>query len=261
MHCLNLLCSSVLLSALPFLIRPPSPALAGFLLNNWVELRGDVFKLCEECQRPPPIRSDSIGHSVAVLEFLTWLGSLSTAALVHLYRGPEPVSHVRLSRLLLSVFIAQQVYLAFQVTVRYIFAEIGSQSVRDAEAKRFVMRKTYLETFSEEKAGTSRRERARTYAGTRPQIQVTPPSTDSVTRIGQNEQDERDSDASGMSDSQREMQIEGEYRSELEERFWSEKESQEDTTEAGKKLIVALKDLHEHVTAATDPELDKSKRP
>jgi len=49
---------------------------------NWVELRGDFFKISSENQRSPPVRADSIGHSVAVLEFLTRLGTLSTAALV-----------------------------------------------------------------------------------------------------------------------------------------------------------------------------------
>ncbi|KAJ0295230.1 hypothetical protein COL922a_014118, partial [Colletotrichum nupharicola] len=43
----------------------------GFLVNNWLELRGDFFKLSLECQRPPPIRADSIGPSLQGLEVLS----------------------------------------------------------------------------------------------------------------------------------------------------------------------------------------------
>lgn len=117
----------------------------GFLLNNWLELRGDFFKLTLECQRPPPIRADSIGPSLLGLEFLTWLGTLSTAAIVHLYRGP--VSEVKLSSLLLTVFIAEQAYLAIRFTAATALQKIFSDTFRREDARRYAVRKGFLEAI------------------------------------------------------------------------------------------------------------------
>ncbi|CEJ61557.1 hypothetical protein PMG11_10088 [Penicillium brasilianum] len=115
----------------------------GFLLNNWLEVRGDFFKLTLECQRPPPIRADSIGPSLLGLDFLAWLGTLSTAAIVHLYRGS--MSEVRLSRLLLTVFIAEQVYLGIRFTASTALQKIFNDTVRREEASRYAVRKKFLE--------------------------------------------------------------------------------------------------------------------
>jgi anoctamin-10 len=57
----------------------------GFFINNWIELRSDFLKICVDHQRPAPIRSDGTGPWVASLESLTWLGSISSAAIVHLF--------------------------------------------------------------------------------------------------------------------------------------------------------------------------------
>ena len=217
----------------------------GFLLNNWVELRGDFFKLSNESQRPPPIRADSIGHSVAALEFLTWLGTLSTAALVHIYRGTTPVMDVRLSRLLLTIFIAEQLYLGVRIGIGYAFSNFGSAAVRDIEAKRFMMRKTYLETFSEEKAGTSRRVRSRTYARDRRPSNLPTPGesgTDSPSG-GQTPLEENAPSIAVNGEQVSELQhFEQEYASEAAERFWTELSGDgRSTADIGVKLIAALK--------------------
>ena len=115
----------------------------GFLLNNWLELRGDFFKLTLECQRPPPVRADSIGPSLLGLDLLAWLGTLSTAAIVHLYRGP--MSDVRLSSLLLTVFIAEQAYLAMRFTASTALQKIFSDTLRGEEARRYAVRKSFLD--------------------------------------------------------------------------------------------------------------------
>lgn len=114
----------------------------GFLLNNWLELRGDFFKLTLECQRPPPIRSDSIGPCLLGLDLLAWLGTLSTAAIVHVYRGP--ISEVRLSSLLLTLFVAEQVYLGMRFTASTALEKIFSDAIRREEAGRYAVRKNYL---------------------------------------------------------------------------------------------------------------------
>lgn len=116
----------------------------GFLLNNWLEVRGDFFKLTLECQRPPPIRVDSIGPSLLGLDFLTWMGTLSTAAIVHLYRGP--MSEVRLSYLLLTVFIAEQMYLGIRFTAATAIQKIFSDTLRREEASRYAVRKSFIKS-------------------------------------------------------------------------------------------------------------------
>jgi anoctamin-10 len=230
----------------------------GFLLNNWVELRGDFFKLSSESQRPPPIRSDSIGDSVAALEFLTWLGTLSTAALVHIYGGEGSITDTRPSRLLLTIFVAEQAYLAVRIGARFFFTRFGSAAVRDAEAKRFMMRKTYLETFSEEKAGTSRRVRSRTYAGERrgsSQLLAPPNAPTPDTPVEGNDGlkspgDELETQLPTISVNGEQpagvpQEFDREYSTEEAERFWTESPEVYETAEAGVRLIVALKSFYD----------------
>ena len=116
----------------------------GFLLNNWSELRGDFFKLTLECQRPPPIRADSIGPCLLGLDFLAWMGTLSTAAIVHLYRGP--IAEVHLSSLLLTIFLAEQAYLAVRFVAATALQKIFADTLRREEARRYAVRRSFLET-------------------------------------------------------------------------------------------------------------------
>lgn len=125
----------------------------GFLLNNWLELRGDFFKLSLECRRPPPIRTDSIGPSLQGLEFLTWLGTLSTATIAHIYRGN--FEDAKLSSLLLTILMAEQAYLVVRFAVRTAVKKLGSDSVRRNEARRYAVRKGYLDAFTKTTSGDS----------------------------------------------------------------------------------------------------------
>ncbi|CRG88001.1 putative protein C691,05c [Talaromyces islandicus] len=121
----------------------------GFWLNNWLELRGDLFKISTECQRPSPIRADSIGPWLDVLSVLGLLGTLSSAAIVHLYRDGD-VRVTNLWSLPLTLLITEQAYLAIQYIVRTSLERIGSDAVRREEARKYILRKKYLDTFSEE---------------------------------------------------------------------------------------------------------------
>jgi hypothetical protein len=115
----------------------------GFLLNNWLELRGDFFKLARENQRPPPIRADSIGPSLLGLDFLAWMGTLSTAAIVHIYRGN--MEEVHLSSLLLTVFIAEQAYLAIRFIAATAMQKIFAETLYQEEICRHAVRKDFYE--------------------------------------------------------------------------------------------------------------------
>lgn len=246
----------------------------GFLINNWIELRGDFWKLVHESQRPPPTRSQGIGASLGALEFLTWLGALSSAALVYIYRDAADEnskinsSQIASAGLLLSVFLAEQAFLATRFFVAFCFDKIGSEAVREQESKRYMMRKKYLETFSEEAAGTTKRSRKKTYAGERfngrlsaANSPLASPAIGAENSPGQKSLDPAPAadpgglspfpslaalDTTGASGVGNEPQlVERQYKTEAAEAFW-ERPGEEDvsTAEKGVRLIAALKRLH-----------------
>ena len=55
------------------------------LLNNFLELRSDAFKMTVHNRRPIPIRTDTIGPWLEALTFLAWLSALTNSALVYLF--------------------------------------------------------------------------------------------------------------------------------------------------------------------------------
>lgn len=121
-----------------------------FIVNNWVELRSDAVKICVEMQRPTPLRADSIGPWLDSLGFLTWLGSITTAALVYLFSndgmGPDgtPAS-IQGWALLLTVFFSEHVYLLVRWFVRLAVSKIDSPGMEKERAERFMVRKRYLQ--------------------------------------------------------------------------------------------------------------------
>ncbi|KAF8074650.1 calcium-activated chloride channel-domain-containing protein [Lyophyllum atratum] len=71
-------------------IWPLAPVMA--LLNNFLELRSDAFKMTVHNRRPIPARTDTIGPWLDALTFLTWLAALTNSALVYLF-CPRSQSH------------------------------------------------------------------------------------------------------------------------------------------------------------------------
>lgn len=195
----------------------------GFLLNNWLEVRGDFFKLTLECQRPPPIRADSIGPSLLGLDFLAWLGTISTAAIVHLYRGP--MSEVRLSRLLLTVFIAEQVYLGIRFTTSTALQKIFNDTVRREEASRYAVRKKFLEAHQSRHSSPDSPSRVRQRVRFNERVNVYNSDTASA-------------DGSPSPTTSEQPQDEILRGSDREAEFWEAKQC--DMVDAGVKLIRAL---------------------
>ena len=70
---------------------PLAPLMA--LLNNWLELRSDAFKITTHGRRPLPQRVDTVGPWLEALGFITWVGALTNAALVYLFRPVEVGAH------------------------------------------------------------------------------------------------------------------------------------------------------------------------
>ena len=126
-----------------------------FLINNWIELRSDAVKICVEMQRPTPYRADSIGPWLDSLGFLTWVGSISSAALVYLFSndglGPDGTpKNIKGWALLLTIFLSEHIYLAVRLAVRLAISKLGSPGVQKERAERYMVRKRYLqESFGE----------------------------------------------------------------------------------------------------------------
>lgn len=116
----------------------------GFLLNNWIELRSDFAKICIEHQRPAPVRADGIGPWINSLEALTWLGSISTAAIVHLFSGSS-IGNGSWATLPITVFISEHVLLILRVLVRSILQQAGSEQIRKDRDRRYATRVKHLE--------------------------------------------------------------------------------------------------------------------
>ncbi|KAL8701991.1 MAG: hypothetical protein Q9224_000228 [Gallowayella concinna] len=121
-----------------------------FIINNWIELRSDAVKICVEMQRPTPHRADSIGPWLDSLEFLAWLGSITTAALAYLFSndglGPDgSPATIKGWALLLTIFFSEHIYLLVRWGVRLAVSKIDSPGMEKERAERFMVRKQYLQ--------------------------------------------------------------------------------------------------------------------
>lgn len=125
-------------------------------MNNWIELRSDAVKITVEMQRPTPWRADTIGPWLDTLGFLTWLGSITSAALVYLFSGDglgpggSPWD-IKAWGLLLTIFFSEHIYFIVRLAVRGGLSKIESQGHQKQRAERFAVRKRYLdETLGDE---------------------------------------------------------------------------------------------------------------
>ncbi|KAM4056995.1 calcium-activated chloride channel domain-containing protein [Hirsutella rhossiliensis] len=121
-----------------------------FFINNWVELRSDALKIAISCKRPIPWRSDSIGTWLTALGFLSWLGSITSSAIVYLCSNTRNGSGGAASRLtawggLLSVLLAEHFYLLVQLAVRYVMKKLESPGLQQERKERYLMKKRLLQ--------------------------------------------------------------------------------------------------------------------
>ena len=148
--------------ALFSVVFPPTGV--SFLINNWIELRTDAIKICVETQRPVPWRADSIGPWLDSLSFLTWLGSISTAAIVYMFYdagsgtgdvapGPEGlVAHIKPWALLFSIFASEHLFFLARWGVKHAVSRLDSPGRRKQRAERYIVRKKYLDENMGEQA-------------------------------------------------------------------------------------------------------------
>ncbi|KAF2761342.1 DUF590-domain-containing protein [Pseudovirgaria hyperparasitica] len=181
-----------------------------FLVNNWFELRADAIKICVEMQRPVPWRSDTIGPWLDSLEFLAWVGSMSTAALVFLFSDDEAGPHgtpygIKVWGLLLAVFFSEHIFLTVRWGVRVAISKLESPGLQKERRERFMVRKQYFN----ESLG---------------QLSKSPAMGESYTEISRQslEDDARDASLSASSP---------------ESRFWSRQKGWQESAKAGTGLM------------------------
>lgn len=122
----------------------------GFVINNWIELRSDFAKICIEHRRPDPARADGIGPWVQSLEVLTWLGSISTAAIVHLF-GSKMLEGGSWITLPITIFVSEHILLVLRGFARSVFERFGSEQLRKERDERYARRLTFLENIEANK--------------------------------------------------------------------------------------------------------------
>ncbi|EFY96896.2 transmembrane protein 16K [Metarhizium robertsii ARSEF 23] len=133
------------------LFSPVWPLISmGFLINNWIELRSDFAKICIEHRRPAPTRADGIGPWVTALETLTLLGSISTAAIVHLF-GTDTIGAGGWTTLPITIFVSEHLLLMLRALTRWIFERYGSEQIRKERHERYARRLHYLEEIEANK--------------------------------------------------------------------------------------------------------------
>ncbi|KAK7924725.1 hypothetical protein PG985_006779 [Apiospora marii] len=130
----------------------------GFFINNLIELRSDFLKICLEHQRPHPIRMDGIGPWINSLDALTWMGSICTAAIVHMFgaQGKEGTSMlerwggVSWWSLPITIFISEHTFLLLRWAVRAVLQKVGSEQIRRERNERYAVRKRHLDNLETE---------------------------------------------------------------------------------------------------------------
>ena len=107
------------------------------------------MKIAMGSQRPIPWRADSIGPWLNALGFLSWLGGITSAALIFLFhdqKGPAgSPNSISGWALLLTIMFAEHVYLVVQLVVRHVIEKLDRPGLRKEKAERFAMRKTLLQ--------------------------------------------------------------------------------------------------------------------
>ncbi|ESZ94213.1 hypothetical protein SBOR_5398 [Sclerotinia borealis F-4128] len=200
-----------------------------FLINNWIELRGDALKIAIETQRPVPWRADSIGPWLDALGFLSWLGSLSTAALVYLFSGdgfgPDGTPNkITGWGLLLTMFFSEHIYLALRRGIRLALSKVDSPGLQRERKERFAVRKyvvpamfaSFVPLFLQYLQATISQEAAEEAA---------------QGGIGQGEKISRNT----LEDEARESSLRG--HGTAEERFWARQRGQGETIAIGRSFI------------------------
>jgi len=110
------------------------------LVNNYVELRSDAFKVSKHLRRPIPARTDSIGPWLECLKSLTWIAALMNPALVYMfnshYYGKIPTAQSILEWTALVALLASHEFLFMRWVVSSVVERVfwrGSEEQLESE--------------------------------------------------------------------------------------------------------------------------------
>lgn len=111
------------------------------LVNNYVELRSDAFKISKHVRRPIPVRTDSIGPWLECLKNLTWIAALMNPPLVYMfnsrYSGESTLnSQSLLGWITIITLLASHEFLFTRSVVRFIVERVfwrGSEEQLESE--------------------------------------------------------------------------------------------------------------------------------
>ncbi|PVF99896.1 DUF590-domain-containing protein [Serendipita vermifera] len=162
-------------------IWPLAPAMA--LINNWLELRSDAFKMTTHTRRPVPTRVDTIGPWLENLSFIAWLAALINSALVYLFRpssrtgffysifnhhehksndNPLETLETSIVPALLIALSASHGYIILRAITRHVLERAlwkGCEEAREGDRKERVVKQTYLKGVTENLAASMSKEK------------------------------------------------------------------------------------------------------
>lgn len=104
-------------------------------------------------RRPIPWRCDSIGPWLTALGFLSWLGSVTSSAIVFLCSHSAEVAaggemstttKITLAGFLASILFAEHFYFAVQILVDMVMSKMESPGLQKERKERFQMKKNLL---------------------------------------------------------------------------------------------------------------------
>lgn len=108
-----------------------------------------------ETQRSIPWQTVSIRPWINALGFLSWLGSLTTAALVYLFNGnllglEGTLDDIKGWRLLLAVFISEHIYFVTKLVVKKVISNLHSFERRIEESEKLKTHRFHFEKIINE---------------------------------------------------------------------------------------------------------------
>ncbi|KND04057.1 uncharacterized protein SPPG_01501 [Spizellomyces punctatus DAOM BR117] len=120
------------------------------LVNNFLELRADAFKICKANRRPVPQRADNIGPWLKNLTLFSWLSSLTAPSLSILYYKWVPDEQAtnqvqqRLPTLLVALILSEHAYLLLHYLVSEATKALPSRGWERRKRAEFELKKRYL---------------------------------------------------------------------------------------------------------------------
>jgi len=132
------------------------------LVNNYVELRSDAFKVSKHLRRPIPVRTDCIGPWLECLKNLTWIAALMNPALVYMfnprYYGKVPDTQAILEWTALVALLASHEFLFMRWVVRSVIERVfwgGSEEQRESEKVERQVKDICLKSLKHDQAQVS----------------------------------------------------------------------------------------------------------